>query len=116
MGRFNQTNWRLMLIERKRLQDQEKKFSMCELLSAHHISTQWAKFISPAIAFFAKQKRSEQVPMPEFFAKVKELYEKAQEVPEVIATKEEITNPLEKVSLEDLISEINRRGFKVFQA
>ena len=107
-----------MLIERNRYIQREEKFSMSELLQAHNISAKWTKQIDRAVNYFAKQKRSGEVPMEEFFLKVREFYEldhPTEEVNVPAPTKEVRENPLEKASLEDLIKEINRRGFKVAQ-
>lgn len=115
MSRFNETNWKLMLIERKRLSDTGEKFSMVDLLRKHHISHQWAPFINSAIEHFQSQKRVNLATPKEFFLHVRTMRENYLES-RTEATKEVEINPLEKASLEDLISELNSRGWKVYQA
>lgn len=118
LGRFNETSWSNMLKERAELRRQEKEFSMSSLLTAHHISVKWCKYIDPAVDHFKKQKRVDQISMQEFFLLCRDMYDNDhpdEEVNVPVPTKEVEINPLEKVSLEDLIKEINRRGFKVAQ-
>lgn len=118
LGRFKPQNWSNMLKERAELRRQGTKFSMSSLLTAHHISGKWCKYIDLAVDHFKTQKRVDQISMQEFYLVCRDMYDNDHPTEEVnvpAPTKEVRENPLEKASLEDLIKEINRRGFKVAQ-
>lgn len=120
MRPINKTAWKLMLIEGTRALRNNEKISWTKLCRAHHVSTRYATFI-PKVLAKMQISNMESKTLDDFYQALKNEVDKHTEKcgltqkinPHYDCNSSQID--LTKVTLENLIKEINNRGFKIYQ-
>lgn len=115
MRPINKTAWKLMLIEGTRALRNNEKVSWNRLCRVHHVSTRYATFI-PKVLANMQISNMESKTLDDFYQALKNEVDRHTEK---CGLTQKI-NPhsdcdLTKVTLENLIKEINNRGFKIYQ-
>lgn len=122
MRTYNKDAWRLVLIEGTRLLRNQESISWTNICKKHHVAPKYAGCI-PIVLAHMQMSNLENKNLETFYQKLQEEYKKRKDIGLINPNSIENFIPnttisplnLTSIPLEDLITELNKRGFKIYQ-